>query len=92
MCALGHYAARSDLQEVFSLVRSVLHVDGHWVNGSELYDFHVPKHFGITGTEACRLFSGTGCGHAQTASQAIEYIERFVAEKWPVEEMTLPAA
>lgn len=80
-CVLGNYAFRVDLQRSFQLWKGDLcnsdrnHVD---------YDGPlVMAHFGITAEEAMELFGPEGCGDAQSPDEAIEYIEAFVARKWP---------
>ena len=86
-CALGHYASRRDLQKTFRLEikrRSdvVLDEDGHalWYDHSSIQD-----HFGIDQAEAEYLFSGGGCGGAETTDQAATYIERFLEDRgWVV--------
>lgn len=82
-CALGHYAARGDLQKTFKLDPEYGDVrlrggeeDLVWYN-----DGPVRTHFGLSGGEAYELFGGYGCGDAETAKQAARYIERFVARK-----------
>jgi hypothetical protein len=81
-CAIGHYAARRDLQQFFQLSRK------HWSPMVGVWGAtHVPceiwphyeAHFGITHQQAGELFSYYGCGRAETAIAAAEYIERFVA-------------
>jgi hypothetical protein len=92
-CALGHYAARTDLQAAFVLRP---HVWGMYAAdrgpASEFLRYDGPevcKHFDITPTQACELFKDSeedddgnelpcGCGGAKTAIEAAEYIERFV--------------
>lgn len=81
-CALGHYAARADLQRSFKLsllgnLRSRL--GQRLVPDSEL----VRGHFGVLGYESIELFGQQGCGSAETVEQAIDYIEKFAARKWP---------
>lgn len=85
-CALGHYAARRDLQRVASLQDNTPY--GAWLNlagyGYQLVDFDsegIQKHFGIARDECHKLFSSRGCGNAKTAIAAAQYIERFVARK-----------
>jgi hypothetical protein len=91
-CALGHYAARTDLQRILKV--SVLK-DSHGVpfasmdyfgkeagSGTGYWDDgHLPEHFGLTHSELEELFGGDGCDNARTALQAARYIERFVAKK-----------
>lgn len=84
-CAWGHYVARTDLQDEFTInpgrMGYAIHRDGAtFVTYSA---DEVLQHFGITQTETCELFSMNGCGLAITALQAATYIERFVARKWP---------
>lgn len=79
-CALGHYAARKDLQKTFSLtlIRGNLRMQG------KIWDWgRIARYFGITGTEAFELFGSDGCHFAETPIEAAEYIEGFVAHKWP---------
>ena len=74
-CALGHYAARRDVQHTFVLDR-----DGDVMIGQACVDFdnHIPVHFGITGVQAKELFDSDGCDRARTPTQAANYIERFI--------------
>lgn len=96
-CALGHYAARTDLQKVFRLVVSVYvaNYDGNRYTNPPLRlrarprvrdaigyaHTEVLEHFGINVPAAEELFGSRGCNRAQTAIEAAEYIERFVAER-----------
>jgi hypothetical protein len=77
-CAIGHYAARSDLQDSFRLSE-----DGYLETARGAATFYdesvVLDHFGISMDHAERLFGPGGCGHAKTAEEAAQYIERFVA-------------
>ena len=79
-CALGHYAAREDLQHTFTLdaVNDSILVGEDWV-GFDSRD--VRDHFGITPSEALELFEAEGCAGAKTAIEAAEFIERVVAER-----------
>lgn len=80
-CALGHYAARTDLQQAFILSLGFLCTD----YGAEIA-FHSPKvrsHFDISREEAEELFSPDGCGGARTALEAARYVENFVRERTP---------
>jgi hypothetical protein len=94
-CALGHYAARPDLQQTFTINRDqwgfrlLTQEPTAWLkfDGDE-----VCEHFGISEQQARQLFRDSnsddtedsylpcGCGGAQTAIEAAEYIQRFVAE------------
>lgn len=91
-CALGHYAARRDLQDEFSLATSdgvncpledSIETDEHGRirvgAGLSCCAQAVCDHFGISKDEAHELFSGSGCGMAATAKAAAEYIRTFVA-------------
>lgn len=78
-CALGHYAARTDLQDeywidAYGRFRCVSDDRGDDDDDSDA------KHFGITSDESSELFGTEGCGEAKTAIEAAEYIEQFVAE------------
>ncbi len=85
-CALGHYAARRDLQKTFKL-----NPDAYSKNESMLVnntgfrvgydDTEIENHFGIDSEESDELFNGSGCDDAQTPKQAAKYIETFVACK-----------
>jgi hypothetical protein len=81
-CALGHYAHRVDLQDVFMLRDNLVFLCGApidaWETHYDYYDDDVCDHFGISVGQACELFSANGCGHAKTAIEAAEYIENFV--------------
>jgi hypothetical protein len=80
-CAIGHYAARADLQDLLQLDRSCgleRQGSGATVDASELF-----AHFGIGIKEWEELFAHDGCGNAQTAIRAAEYIEAFVARHQP---------
>lgn len=82
-CAFGHYAGRQDLQSAFRIAfdgrlsaYNIETTDGHEV----WWDSDcVREHFDITEAEARELFFAYGCGDAKSASEAAEYIERFVA-------------
>lgn len=91
-CALGHYAARRDLQKLLTIEKEektsyfgkypyarVVFTDGQQAN--LLHDDRTSDHFGIGLDEMEELFSGAGCGNAETPKQAARYIEKFVARK-----------
>ena len=87
-CALGHYAARADLQRVFKIKtyisargRQWFHVAGPDGFCAGISDDYILDHFGIGVGEAIRLFDSGGCGNAQTPIAAARYIERFVESK-----------
>jgi hypothetical protein len=84
-CAWGHYAARADLQDEFC-IRPTEDDDepGHDVFTQSgalagAYSPLIDKHFDITMSQAIDLFSVGGCNFANTAIEAAEYIEAFVA-------------
>lgn len=80
-CVLGHYCARHDIQRQFRLcdgITDALIID---LFGEDLVQYNHPailRHFGITADEAHELFSVDGCGKAKTATQAQEYLQRFI--------------
>jgi hypothetical protein len=82
-CALGHYAARRDLQQMFQLspdgTVSEMKI-GVWgaTRSTQCWLRFVAHHFDVTSREAYHLFGGFGCNNAQTPNEAAEYIERFV--------------
>ena len=98
-CALGNYAVRRDLQDVFYLCRH----SEEYARDAKAYGLDeklfirlvaddclvscgggmVQQYFGISEFEAIELFSVTGCARAQTPEAAAAYIEAFVARKWP---------
>lgn len=91
-CAMGNYAARTDLQD-FCSIREI-NVAGEpffemWIGESRAFCFWDSEencsYFGITPTEGYALFYARGCGDAKTPNQAAEYIERFVARKWGID-------
>jgi hypothetical protein len=92
-CALGHYAARTDLQDAFKLIAGSggLYlkeaVSPHLSSGLYCAGAAVCEHFGAIelfhdGDEDCdgNVITPVGCGNPATALAAAEYIERFVAE------------
>lgn len=94
-CALGHYAARDDLQEQFALGKFSIYIAG----GSTEYPLDLfdrtAEHFDITLEEITELFSVTGCGGGYlpddtfiriTAKEAMTYIENFIARHEVVRE------
>lgn len=80
-CALGHYAARPDLQSAFRLDEEwmvpVLAPASDGKYDIALQDPEVRLHFGLDITECCELFGRDGCGSAKSAVEAAEYIEAF---------------
>lgn len=84
-CAWGHYCHRRDLQNEFMLDKhgdpvSVDADDKGCHRDAELFSDMIDKHFDLSSTAVVKLFGFYGCGNAQTAIEAAEYIERFVAE------------
>lgn len=92
-CAWGHYAARSDLQSLWT-VGHPLNDDSDpdepelcswfgvlYADGSDASydDDEVREHFDIDDHQHDELFSPDGCGGAKTALEAAEFIEAFVA-------------
>lgn len=88
-CALGHYAARTDMQRLL-MIRTR---ESKWDNrmssnmvfrGSgdlaAYEDAEVLNHFGIDYDHADEIFGPEGCGNAKTPLAAAKYIERFVAK------------
>ncbi|MDJ0764826.1 MAG: hypothetical protein QNJ97_17730 [Myxococcota bacterium] len=74
-CALGHYAARRDLQRSFVLRKNglVRATSGEGPLGE------AAQHFGLSSEEVYHLFEYDGCGGAGTdISKAIDYIESFI--------------
>jgi hypothetical protein len=87
MCALGHYAARQDLQSLLVLDNKrrasrydspVFYADS---GKAVTYDSaRLCEHFGISSDDADELFGPDGCDNAATPIEAANYIEHFVAE------------
>lgn len=85
-CALGHYAARRDLQQAFILGQhnDILRTDG--TDYHAYYDgAYVLDHFGIDEQDARILFGENGCGDAQTAGEAARFIRAYVAARTAAE-------
>jgi hypothetical protein len=90
-CAFGHYVSRTDLQDFVKPERCTFQDTGRqfwrpvFVDDgahASFYGRRVQEHFGLTREEQHALFDGGGCGEAETANQAAEYIERFVERKY----------
>lgn len=78
-CALGHYAARDDLQHVFRLRKSGwLGLQGKRSGDIGIDSPAVQEHFGIDFDEADELFGYCGCDGARHPEEAARYIESFV--------------
>jgi len=83
-CALGHFAARTDLQRILKIQRDKEGGAALAMFGSNNRDWDmeaVNEYFGISHEEHEELFGGEGCGDAQTAKQAANYIENFVCQR-----------
>lgn len=82
-CAMGHYAARTDVQRSFYLSG-----EGKVLNASTQSKFRVDadagtsmrEHFGITDGESSDLFGSSGCGDAKRPKEAARFIEKFAAK------------
>jgi hypothetical protein len=90
-CALGHYAARTDLQRILKIsifkekgapAADVVYF-GTKRKSVDYYDESIwADHFGLDDSyEMEELFGFAGCNEAKTALQAAKYIERFVQKK-----------
>lgn len=87
-CAMGHYAARADLQDAFMLTdRGQLTLSGPAHAALRAQGLHAEMerdyldHFGISGDEWGELFGWSGCSDAKTANEAADYIVDFVKRK-----------
>jgi hypothetical protein len=94
-CALGHYAARTDLQRVIKIAKANRHAATDpkliFLNGKEFWwtpaeygsknISPINVHFGLSPYEMDLLFDSDGCGQAKSTRAAALYIERFVARK-----------
>lgn len=79
MCALGHYAARQDLQD-FLTMRNWGVAYAATNDSADYWDPETRQHFEISAGEAEALFGPEGCNDACTPLEAAEYIEHFVEE------------
>lgn len=92
-CALGHFAARRDLQKAFSLDKFgeiesrtgdvFTDAEKYFGLNTESYDdvFNDSESEVFNDSESDLLFNENGCGGAKTAKAAALFIERFVAKK-----------
>lgn len=81
-CVLGHYAAREDLQDDFKVFGfGIVHKYGGFSLGFD--SGYVRKHFNLKSDELKSLFGEQGCGNATRAKQVSEYMNNFVAKKYP---------
>lgn len=82
-CALGHYTFREDLQSVFWWDKKGRYPISRATGEGVSYDeSEVLAHFGLTENEADELFGAEGCGWAQEAVDAADFIENFVKHKY----------
>jgi hypothetical protein len=90
-CALGHYAARPDVQSNFAIgipLRGGETIFGlvDVMTGRRIYvdDDLIVEHFGLTESECRELFDFNGCRDAgRDNKKAAAYIEDFCDRKWP---------
>jgi len=85
-CALGHYAARTDLQKTFKIRANAQHQVADIMADEQTIQAPseepaVQEHFGMTSEEVEDIFGAEGCGGAKTTKAAIRYIERFIAKR-----------
>lgn len=82
-CALGHYAARTDLQNGCRIApkeNKIVWADNSDSDGSIHQSFGMDW-FGISARQFSSLFASNGCDQATTPVEAAEYIERFVLDR-----------
>lgn len=79
-CALGHFAARRDLQRPFKILpngspgpKAEARYRGDWNLLGE-----AGAYFGLDQDQMYELFNIDGCNYAKTPAQAARYIERFI--------------
>ena len=87
-CAMGHYAFREDLQDVYILneLGDIQKVDRVVSEILQLPFESFAKHFDLSQQETMALFGSNGCNKAKTIEEAIAYIEDFITEKLGVKE------
>lgn len=77
-CALGHYAARRDMQSDFILTnRGDLEASVEGLNEYQTVTAAL-RHFDIDREQEEKLFGSNGCGNAKTPNEAAGFIEQFV--------------
>ncbi len=86
-CPFAHYATRGDLQDAFTprkMPAGYVEI-ACTATGARVPYFGdlVLEHFAMSAEENVELFSAHGCGGARTPAEAAEYIEHFVARKYP---------
>lgn len=79
-CALGHYAARKDLQQTFALNANgqLCRADDPRLGFIGIDNPLVQEHFDISLGQTGELFDSEGCDSATTVERAAQYIENFV--------------
>lgn len=79
-CALGHFAARRDLQRVFKIFpnRSPSRKAEARYRGNDWDLLSSGDYFGLERAQMNELFGPAGCDDAETPLQAARYIERFI--------------
>lgn len=81
-CALGHYAARRDLQRTLYIDSKTAVIGTKDGRESDYGSYAVLNHFGLDHAQSEELFGGDGCGFATSVKQAALYIERFVKKNF----------
>lgn len=88
-CALGHFAARRDLQSFIRIETmqewneyeedlGLRYTRNHGGYSLTYDDERICNYFGISNPEAEELFGAYGCNRATTPKKAAKYIEQFV--------------
>lgn len=85
-CVLGNFAARRDLQRLFTIDLDAASDFYVACNGEPFYFHDAEKacdYFGLDSNddELDKLFGSNGCGNAQTPQEAIDFIEEVIARK-----------
>lgn len=75
-CALGHWAAHNPARWTFTKPNGVPRLRGHNVSiANDCKEFDIPTN------EWGNLFSGHGCGFADTGKEAARFIRQYVKDK-----------
>lgn len=84
-CVLGHYCAREDLQDDFSVrYRGIISRNANPNDNSLGFDsIEVRRHFDLRFDESHAIFGEYGCRNARHPEQVSEFIRDFVANKYP---------
>lgn len=88
-CALGHYAMRYDLQNIFAgigtssetFVNQYFLISRRTGEAISQFDEDVIDHFGVIPNEMLELFGPCGCNYADTPQEAAQYIYDFVTRR-----------